>query len=132
VVERLTPLGVEVWVHSCAPDVPVGLLHRAGVAGVLLDLDLVAAGVWDEIGASMEAGLVLGLGALPTTASRSADEVAARALGALRPLELSPTVTGRSVLTPACGLARSSLPDAVAALRSLRVAAGIVGEQLAE
>ncbi len=73
---RLGEHRVDVWVHSCAPEVPVGLLHRAGVTGVLLDLDQVGAREWDEIGPAMEGGLVLGVGAQPTDRRMTPDQVA--------------------------------------------------------
>jgi methionine synthase II (cobalamin-independent) len=58
--------------------------------------------------------------------------VARRVLEPLRDLGLEPPVAARIVITPGCGLASASRDDAVRALRTLRSAAQIVTEQLAE
>ena len=130
-VERLAEAAVPVWVHSCAADVPAGLLFRAGVSGVLVDLDQTRPAQWDEIGTAMEGGLVLGAGAVAAGSEPGPDQVAARTLAALRALDLDPSITGRTLLTPACGLASVTVAQAVRTLRTLRTAARIVTEQLA-
>lgn len=130
IMERLADLETPVWVHCCAPGAPIALLQQAGAAGVLVDLDQLSAADWDTIGAGLEAGLRLGLGALPTDRALSTDEVADRALRSLRALDLAPEITTTTILTPACGLADRSVDDAVRALRTLRTAAAIVEDQL--
>ena len=132
VVQRLTALQVPLWVHCCAPAVPIPLLHDAGVALVSVDLDLATTWTWDQIGSGLSQGLWLGAGALPTNRMRTADQVAHRVLDPLRRLGLDTTVAGQLVLTPTCGLAGASRDQAVQSLRVLRTAAGIVTEQLAE
>ena len=125
--------GTPVVVHCCAAGAPVDLLRRAGVAGVSLDLDQLVPADWDALGSGMEQGLDLWLGALPTDRALSADEVARRTLRPLRELGLEPgLLTSRLVLTPACGLAGSTSGEAVQALRTVRTAAGIVTDQLAD
>lgn len=124
--------GAEVWVHSCAAGVPVALLHGAGAAALSLDLDQLGPREWDAIGTAMEGGLVLGAGALPTGSSLSADQVADRVLRAVRALELDPAVAARLVVTTACGLAGAEPAAAVRALQTIRTAAGLVAEQLAD
>lgn len=128
--------GAPVTVHSCAPGVPVALLHGAGVRGISLDLDQLTTADWDALGAAMESGLWLGAGALPTavdgSAPLSADAVAGRVLRPLRALGLDPAIAAQLVLTPACGLAGHDPQAAVRALRTVRTAAGIVTEQLAD
>ncbi len=127
-----------VVVHCCAPNPPVQLLVEAGVSALSVDLDLLTSREWDLIAPAMESGLVLWAGALPTaglaerppTRVRTGDEVAARMLRPLRTLGIDPEVAARLVLTPACGLAGAERADAVAALRSLRTAAGIVADEL--
>lgn len=121
---------VPVVVHCCAAQPPVTMLHRAGVRGVSLDLDLTGTRDWDAIGTAMAAGMWLGLGALPTSRVLSADEVASRVLRPIRALGLDPATAARLVLTPSCGLASASRDGAVHALRTLRTAAGIVTDQL--
>jgi methionine synthase II (cobalamin-independent) len=128
-VERLpdTP----VLVHCCAADPPVALVQGAGVRGVLLDVDQLDRAAWDAVGAGLERGLEVGLGALPTSAALTPDEVARRVLRAVEDLGLEPGRSGQLLLTPACGLAGLTGADAVRALRTVRTAADIVTEQLA-
>lgn len=133
VVDRLATGSVPVAVHCCAAGAPVGLLLGTGVRGLALDLDLLTSHEWDAIGTGLSEGGWLGLGALPTNRLQlSADEVAARVLPPLRALGLDPVDASRLVLTPGCGLASAAPADAVRALRTLRTAAGVVTEQLAE
>jgi hypothetical protein len=121
-----------VLVHCCAADPPVALVQGAGVHGVLVDSDQLNGTAWDAVGAALEAGLDIGLGALPTTAlGTSPDQVARRVLTVLRDLGVEPMRSGQLILTPACGLAGASGPDAVRALRTVRTAADIVTDQLA-
>jgi methionine synthase II (cobalamin-independent) len=130
VVERVpeTP----VLVHCCAADPPVGLLQTSGVHGVLLDTDQLTSAAWDAVGAALDDGLEIGLGALPTTAPRrTPDQVARRVMAALDDLKVEPTRSGQLIITPACGLAGTVRTDAVRALRTVRSAADIVTEQLA-
>ncbi|HET9650403.1 MAG TPA: methionine synthase [Microlunatus sp.] len=126
-----------VLVHSCAPEVPVALLRPTGVAGVLLDRDQATTRVWDEVGEAIEAGFLIGIGALPTASPPSADhpptsrQIADRALQPLRTLGLGPDVADRLLITPACGLAGFDRAGAIRALRTVREAAEIVTEELA-
>jgi len=133
-VDRLGgPDGVPVAVHCCAAGLPVDLLRQAGIRAVSLDLDQLGPADWDALGSALEQGLWLALGSLPTDRGMSADQVARRSLGPLRALGLDPALlAGRLVLTPSCGLAGATTADAVRALRTLRTAAGILTEQLAE
>jgi methionine synthase II (cobalamin-independent) len=130
-VHRLTP--TPVVVHCCAAGPPLDLLRTAGVSGMLLDIDQLTGAEWDVVGASMEAGLWIGMGALPTDRTLGTDHVARRVLKPLRDLNLEPILLAeRTVITPACGLASASRDGAVRALRTLRTAAQIVTEQLAD
>jgi methionine synthase II (cobalamin-independent) len=129
-VDRLSP--TRVAVHCCAADPPIELLRSARVAGILLDTDRLAGPHWDEVAASLEANLWMGLGALPTDRTLSPDQLARRVLQPLRDLGLEPTVSGLVVVTPACGLASASREAAIRALQTVRSAALIVTEQLAD
>jgi methionine synthase II (cobalamin-independent) len=123
-----------VIIHCCAPGMPVEMLAKAGIAGLALDLGLLATTDWDALGTAMEQGLWLGAGALPTNepaaAGPSSDRVAADVLAPLRRLGLPPEISTHTVITPACGLAAFTRSAAVTALRTVRAAAGIVGEGL--
>jgi methionine synthase II (cobalamin-independent) len=133
--ERLAPTPVAV--HCCAADPPIELLGQAGVSGVLVDIDRLSSADWDVVGATLEARPWIGLGALPTDRAPDVDQlnpdqVARRVLGPLRDLGLEPPVAARIVITPACGLASANRDGAVRALRTVRTAAQIVTEQLAD
>jgi methionine synthase II (cobalamin-independent) len=129
-VDRLAPTPVAV--HCCAADPPIELLRSARVAGILVDVDQLSSTDWDEVAASLEAKLWMGIGALPTDRNLTPDQVARRALRPLLDLGLEPTVSALMVITPACGLAYATRDSAVHALRTLRSAAQIVTEQLAD
>lgn len=135
-VERLRATGHQdpVVLHSCAAEVPVDLVRKAGLDGILLDLSQAGARTWDEVAEALEAGATIGLGALPTdrgVQTSTARQVADRALRVLRTLGLGPDVTGRLLITPACGLAGFDRAGAIRALRAVREAAEIVTDELA-
>ncbi|MDO5287029.1 MAG: methionine synthase [Actinomycetia bacterium] len=123
----------ELVVHSCAP-VPVGLLSQCRVATVALDAALAGSLTCTEVGEHLDRGGSLWLGIVPTgpgAAVPSVAEVTARTLAWLRPLELGERLLGRLWLTPACGLAGFSVPDAQAVAQVLRQAAKAVTDSLA-
>ncbi|MBO9520054.1 MAG: methionine synthase [Nocardioidaceae bacterium] len=103
-------------VHCCAPDVPIALLRQAGAAGVSVDLAVLAAEQYDALGESLDAGERAFLGVVPSSdpattpaAERAEQQVVDRVLRLLDMLGFDPDeVTGRLVLTPACGLAGAS------------------------
>lgn len=136
VVERVSDAGdIPVVVHCCAAGIPVEVLRRAGVRGFSVDLDRVASATWDKLGPALEDGLWVGMGALralPAGPGMGADEVARRTLAPLRTLGLEPEASSRIVLTPSCGLAGATPQQAVQAMRTLRSAADIVTDQLAD
>ncbi|MER6982535.1 methionine synthase, partial [Streptomyces carpinensis] len=118
-----------VVVHSCAPDVPLALLRRAGAAAVSLDFSLLTERDEETIGEAVEAGTRLFAGVVPATDGPLSDPAGSvmgvrtlwRRLG-LRPELLPDAVT----VTPACGLAgaspayaRQALAHCVRAARSL-------------
>ena len=138
--ERLAPTPLAV--HCCAADPPIELLRLAGAAGLLVDIDQLSDAGWDAVGATLEAGRWVGMGALPTNRTLGPDQlrpdqlgpdqVARRVLQPVRDLGLEPAAAARMVITPACGLASATRDAAVHALRTLRSAAQIVTEQLAD
>lgn len=65
VVETLAGDGIPVIVHCCADDAPLTLLHRAGVAGMAIDLIRTGAAADEPIGEFLEAGGVLFAGVVP-------------------------------------------------------------------
>jgi methionine synthase II (cobalamin-independent) len=123
--------GVPVTVHVCATDVPLGVLHDAGVEAVSVvlaaaDLDL------DVLGDRIDRGLRLWLGIVPSIGPGVPPQVRDvvepvralwRKLGF--PAEQLPaTVT----VTPSCGLAGASVGWAATALRLVQQAARVLDE----
>ncbi|WP_328873998.1 methionine synthase [Streptomyces sp. NBC_00287] len=121
--------GRPVVVHSCAPDVPFGLLRRAGATAISFDFSLLTERDDETIGEAVEAGTRLFAGVVPGTDGPLSDPAGSvmgvrtlwRRLG-LRPGLLAESVT----VTPACGLAgaspeyaRKALAHCVRAARSL-------------
>ncbi|MFT4287413.1 methionine synthase [Nocardioides sp.] len=121
----------EVWVHSCAPDTPLGLLRGAGATGLSVDLAMLKAKDHDDLAEALEAGASVALGVVPTLepARRETDkEVTERVLRWFDLLGLDPERAGEQlVLTPACGLAGTSGGYAKAALALVRTSAASLG-----
>ena len=106
-VHRLAPTPTAV--HCCATSPPIELIRSAGVSGVLVDVDKLSGADWDAVGPSLEAGLWVGLGALPTDGALGPDQLAQRVLRRLRDLNLHPELlVAQTVITPACGLASAT------------------------
>ncbi|EPD94499.1 hypothetical protein HMPREF1486_03052 [Streptomyces sp. HPH0547] len=103
-----------VIVHSCAPDVPVALLRRAGADGISLDASLLTEREDEAIGEAVEAGVTLFAGVVPATEGDGpALSDPAGSVGGVRSLwrrlGLSPGLLAESVVvTPTCGLAGAS------------------------
>ncbi|MEV6951649.1 methionine synthase [Streptomyces sp. NPDC051183] len=101
----------DVVVHSCAPEVPFGLLRRAGAAGVSFDFSLLTEREDDAIGEAVEDGVKLFTGVVPGTDGLLSDP-AGSVMGVRklwRRLGLAPGSLAESVVvTPSCGLAGAS------------------------
>jgi methionine synthase II (cobalamin-independent) len=140
VVGAVQAAGAAAAVHSCAADVPVDLLRRAGVDAVSLDLKLLGRSGWDALGEAVEAGVQLWAGAVPTapeaaTADRPdglpGDTAVVEAVRRpWRTVGLPADGLANVVLTPSCGLAgstpdgaRAVLARAISAARALAEAA---------
>jgi methionine synthase II (cobalamin-independent) len=125
--------GVPVVAHCCAADPPIGLLRRAGVAGLSVDLSLLGPGLEEDMGKALEDEITLLAGVVPSVDSDLSDVSATvepvrrlwRRLG-LAPHALSSP--GRVVVTPTCGLAGASPGYARAALQHARAAAQVLAE----
>ncbi|WP_405361412.1 methionine synthase [Kitasatospora sp. NBC_00085] len=128
--ELIRGLDAPVVVHSCAPDVPVPLLRRAGVAGISLDFSLLTDRMDDDLGEAVEAGTMILAGVVPSTDQGVSDPAGSvqgvRTLW--RRLGFAPELLGRRVLvTPTCGLAGASPAYARQALSlSARAAQSLV------
>jgi methionine synthase II (cobalamin-independent) len=129
--------GTEPWVHSCAPDVPWGLLRRAGAAGLSADLGALGADALDTMAEALEAGERVALGVVPSLEPGEAPSersVTERVLRLLDVLGLDPgEVSGQLVVTPTCGLAGASPAWARQATELCRaVAHNLSGTEAAE
>ncbi|GAA3611764.1 methionine synthase [Marihabitans asiaticum] len=113
--------GVAAAVHSCAPDVPVGLIGETGVGALALDLTLLDARAWDEVAALVESGRELWAGVVPSQGNETPTWQAARrrVVDPWRRIGLGEDRLAQVRVTPSCGLA--GLPPS-AAVGSQRLA----------
>ena len=115
------PAGSRV-VHSCAADVPLGVLRAAGADAISLDASRLGAAHYDALGEAVDAGVSLWLGVLPAVAAAVSFDAARARIRELWgglgfPLaQLADAV----VATPACGMAGASPEHARAVLKALR------------
>jgi hypothetical protein len=124
-----------VVVHCCAPDVPYGLLRRAGAAAVSVDLALVPRRAGDDVGETVDAGSGLFLGIVPGADAvlPGLKETAAPVRELWRRLGFPPErLADQVVLTPACGLAGASPGYVRTALARCREAARMLYETAAD
>ncbi|MEO8519406.1 MAG: methionine synthase [Dermatophilaceae bacterium] len=122
-------------VHCCAGDVPLVLLRDTGVKAVSLDTSLLGPRGWESVAATIESGVALWAGVVPTDLNESVDtkvkDVFSPLVAAWHSVGLPlPDLSGVT-LTPACGLAgltpqgaRSVQQLAVDAARALTETAG--------
>jgi methionine synthase II (cobalamin-independent) len=93
-------------VHCCASDVPLMLLRNTGVRAVSLDTSLLTPKGWESVAATVEAGVDLWAGAIPTGETRTmVTEVINPLVEAWRRVGLPLADLSNVTLTPACGLA---------------------------
>jgi methionine synthase II (cobalamin-independent) len=133
IATTITAAQVPVVVHCCAAEPPVRLIHQAGAHAISLDLDAAAGRLdLDQLGETVDAGLLLWLGVVPTLGPGVPPAVR-DVLVPVRRLwsqlgfaadEMPDKVT----LTPACGLAAASAGWARSALRLLAQAARALSE----
>jgi methionine synthase II (cobalamin-independent) len=113
-------------VHCCASDVPLVLLRDTGVSAVSVDIDLLSPTGWESLAATVESGVDLWAGVVPTVGSQARTDPKARTrardgvrdgaqesvtdvigplVEAWRRVGLPRSDLSRVTLTPACGLA---------------------------
>ncbi len=119
-------------VHCCAADVPLVLLRDTGVKAISLDISLLGPKGWESVAATVESGVNLWAGVVPTSQARAeVTEVIGPLVEAWHGVGLARSDLSRVTLTPACGLAgltpsgaRSVQRLAVDAARALTETAG--------
>jgi len=93
-------------VHCCAADVPLVLLRDTGVKAVSLDITLLGAKGWESVAATVESGVDLWAGVVPTDETRvEVTDVIDPLIAAWKRVGLPMADLSRVTLTPACGLA---------------------------
>ncbi len=137
----LTAAAAFTVVHSCAPEVPFGLLMEAGAGAVSFDLQQLARSEIDAVAEAADGGMALLAGALPASdakrmpspASPPPRQTASAVVTLWQRTGLPPSgLAGQVVITPACGLAGLSPAAARAALAHCREAARIAPELIEE
>ena len=96
-------------VHCCAPNVPLVLLRNTGVKAVSLDITLLTPKGWESVAATVESGVELWAGVVPTDETRTkVTDVINPLVEAWRRVGLPLVDLSNVTLTPACGLATLS------------------------
>ncbi len=117
-------------VHCCDEHFPVGLVVAAGAGAVAFDVERIGEGEWEPLAEAVDAGAALVVGAVPTTGSLTSVQAAGRVRALWSRLGFGPDVMReRTVVSPACGLARSSLEQARRIYRTTREAAARLAEE---
>ncbi len=125
VLEAISSVDAEPWVHACAAETPWDLVVAAGARGLSLDTAMVTSADADTLSEVIESDRTLGLGAIPSLDApldeRELIESLKRFLGRLG---FEPEPLGdRLVLTPSCGLAGATPAYARKALALARTSA---------
>ena len=116
-------------VHCCAPDVPLVLLRDTGVKAVSVDIALLTAQGWESLAATVEAGVDLWAGVIPTDgaavgARAGVSDVIGALVQAWRRVGLPRPDLSTVSLTPACGLAGLT-PEGARSVQRLAVDAAL-------
>lgn len=108
ITSSIADAGARPVVHSCAPDVPVGLLAGAGFTAISFDLGLAKPeDAWAE---AFESGVDLWVGTVPSLDARVSDaDLAGRIDTFFSQLGFdAESYADRLVVTPTCGMAGAS------------------------
>jgi methionine synthase II (cobalamin-independent) len=108
-VLAVIPEGARV-VHCCAADIPIELLHQAGVNAISFDPAQVSTRQDDALGTAVEAGVSLWVGVVPSADADISLRSARRPIDTLAShLGIAPDGLAAAVVpTPVCGLAVAS------------------------
>jgi hypothetical protein len=112
VVDILAADGVPVLAHCCAERAPVGVLRRAGFAGLALDLGTLPQVADDDLGELVESGAVLLAGMVPALDQPGGLSPLTATVAPVRELwnrlGLPVALLARVVPVPTCGMAGAS------------------------
>lgn len=112
-------------VHCCDRGIPLPLLRSTGVGAVALDVTDLTPQRWESIAATVEQGVGLYAGCLPTDGSGTVTTAAAGVATGWSDAGMSPRGLADLVATPACGLPGLT-PEG--ALRVQRAAVDVAAE----
>ncbi|GMA20191.1 methionine synthase [Arsenicicoccus piscis] len=101
-------------IHCCAKGAPIPLLRTTGASALAVDTQVIGPKTWESVAVTVEDGLPVWLGVLPTTGEpprvqRVVDELLAR----WEDLGVDPHLLDGLVVSPACGLAGQTWAGAV-------------------
>lgn len=96
---------VRTVVHCCDPGVPLPLLRSTGVGAVALDVTALTPARWESVAATVEDGVAVYAGCLPTDGTGTARAAADLVVRGWRDAGLPLTRLRDLVASPACGLA---------------------------
>lgn len=99
-------------VHCCHPGAPIPLLRAAGVGALALDLTEATPTVWESLAVSIEAGVGLYAGVLPTDGSGSVTAACRLVSDGFERVGLAASYLAAVTITPTCGLAGLTLAGA--------------------
>jgi hypothetical protein len=119
------PEGTATIVHCCDPGIPLPLLRATGVGAVALDVTALSPQRWESIAATVEDGVALYAGCLPTDGTGTVRGASAAVVRGWGEAGMSPRDLGALTATPACGLAGLT-PDG--AWRVQRAAVDVAAE----
>ena len=112
-------------VHCCDRGIPLPLLRQTGTGAVALDVTDLTPARWESVAATVEEGVTVYAGCLPTDASATTRAAAEAVARGWRDAGMPAASLGDLVATPACGLARLT-PEA--AWRVQRAAVDVAAE----
>ncbi|MBK6887738.1 MAG: methionine synthase [Tetrasphaera sp.] len=101
-----------VVIHCCHPAAPIPLLRGSGASALALDVTEASAARWESLAATVESGVTLYAGCLPTDGSASVEAGRRLILDAAERVGLAAEALAGFVLTPACGLAGATVAGA--------------------
>ena len=105
-------------VHCCDPGIPLPLLRAAGVGAVALDVTNLTPQRWESVAATVEDGVSLYAGCLPTDGSGTARAAAEIVERGWRDAGMAVSDLGDIVVSPTCGVAGLTPQGAADVLRA--------------
>ncbi|HYN30027.1 MAG TPA: methionine synthase [Dermatophilaceae bacterium] len=106
-------------IHCCHPRAPLPLLRGVGPGAVALDLTGASAARWESVAATVEAGVALYAGCLPSAGGGTRAVAAGLLVEGFRQAGLPAASLADVTVTPTCGLAAASADAALATTRLL-------------